>query len=123
MAFAVDDSHFQVSDESLLPISTAQSLQLAVPFITSAMKRSFYSDQLFESILNIPFDESHLIAVESLRSLLLKNVLLRKTDQLSLVLSKNSRIDVDLILYSVYLIRLSNEQGIGHCVDSVMLRS
>ena len=123
MAFAVDDSHFQVSDESLLPISTAQSLQLAVPFITSAMKRSFYSDKLFESILNIPFDESHLIAVESLRSLLLKNVLLRKTDQLSLVLSKNSRIDVDLILHSVYLIRLSSEQGIGHCVDSVMLRS
>ena len=88
----VDDSHFSMSDHSLLQVSTAQSLQLVIPFITSAIKRSSYASHLFDNILNIPFDESHLVAVETLRSLLLKSALNGKANQLSSVLSKDSKI-------------------------------
>lgn len=86
-----DDSHFPVSNQSLLQVSTAQSLRLAIPFITLAIRKSPYSSQLFESILSIPFDEFHLAAVETLRSLLLKSILHGKTNKLSPVLLKDSK--------------------------------
>ena len=90
MASFADHSSFQSDNQSLFIISSMQSVQLAARFFVDLLLHSQDAVQLFELILKVPVDPSHLIAVESLRSLLLKNGVLQKADGLSEAISHNS---------------------------------
>ena len=90
MAPFADNSSFQLDNRSLFTISSKQSVQLAARFFVDLLLHCQDPVQLFHLILKVPIDPSHLVAVESLRSLLLKNGVLQKANVLSEAISHNS---------------------------------